>query len=41
MDRACAARVSLFLKPNPSLQQFKLAENLVSALAARKSSIDI
>jgi hypothetical protein len=41
MDRACAARASLFLKPNPSLQQFNLAQNLVSALTARKSSMDI
>ena len=39
MDRACAARASSFLKPNPSSQQFNLAENLISALTARKSSV--
>jgi len=35
MDRTCA------LKPNPSLQPFDHAENRVSALAARKSTMDI
>ncbi len=38
IDRTCAA--TLFFNINLSLQRFNIAENRVSALAARKSSYD-